>query len=69
MARSRSPGAEVAGRGPHGPNAGPEGPGVVGQDMMRVIVGRLSGQLEAIAQRIAAASRGFYQELLELDGD
>jgi hypothetical protein len=25
--------------------------------------------LEAIAQRIAAASLGFYQELLELDGD
>lgn len=57
MARSRSPGAEVAGRGPHGPNAGREGPGVVGQDMMRVIVGRLSGQLEAIAQRMVERYR------------
>ena len=57
MAHSRSPGAEEAGRGPHGPDAPPDTRGGIDQSLVRVIMARLPGQLEAIALRMVERYR------------
>ena len=57
MTHSQSPGREVAGSEPDVSDAGRKPPDAVRQDMVQAILGRLSGQLETIAERMVERYR------------